>query len=300
MFYYKIKKVNKDFEFLEQNTRNTKGSRKKRIILDLKSLKKHKLKLGFFKYEKYNCSESCSEKMAYEIAKILNKPCAEIEFAKDENGTIGIISYLFVDINNKRHAKTHIDAKDFFNQNEFQRKEFCTIKNIKIFLDKFNPTLFESFLGIMVFDALVGETDRHEENWGLLKIDNKYQISPLYDSGCNLLREFKDPDNANKYYDGTKDFDKYIERSKTLIYKENGQRYRHMELIQELYANYPNVISREIQNLEKLTDRKVKRILKKIPKKFLEKKHKEYIYKYIIKRRNILLNMLGKESEKHE
>lgn len=300
MFYYKIKKVNKDFKFLEQNTRNTKGSRKKRIILDLKSLKTHKIKLGFFKYEKYNCSESCSEKIAYEIAKVLRKPCAEIDFAKDENGIVGIISYLFIDINNKKQVRTHIDAKDFFNQNEFQRKEFCTIKNIKNFLDKFNTKLFESFLGIMVFDALIGETDRHEENWGLLKTGNKYQISPLYDNGCNLLREFKNPENAKKYYDGTKDFDKYIERSKTLIYKENGQKYRHMELIEELYTNYPNIISKEIQNLENLTNRKVEIILNKIPRKFLEKEHKEYIYKYIIKRRDILLSMLGKESEKHE
>lgn len=292
MFHYKIKKVKKDFTFLEQNTRNTKGSRKKRIVLDLKNIKKHKLKLGFFKYEKYECSESCSEKISYEIAKILNKPCAEIEFAKDENGVIGIISYLFIDISNRQQAKTHIDAKDLFNKSEFERKQFCTITNIKQFLDEFNPKLFKSFLGIMVFDALVGETDRHEENWGLLKTGNQYELSPLYDSGCNLLREFKNPDIANKYYDGIKDFDKYIERSKTLIYKENGEKYRHMELIKQLYNDYPEIIGKELINLEKLTDKKIKKILNKIPKKFLEKKHKEYIYKYIIKRRDMLLSIL--------
>jgi hypothetical protein len=300
MFYYKIKKANKDFEFLEQNTRNTKGSRKKRTIIDLKSYKKQKIKLGFFKYEKYNCSESCSEKIAYEIAKVLNKQCAEIEFAQDEKGVVGIISYLFVDVNNIKQSKIHIDAKDFFNQSEFNRKEFCTIKSIKKFLDKIDTNLFKDFLGIMVFDALIGETDRHEENWGLSKTGNKYQISPLYDNGCNLLREFKNKEIANKYYNGTKNFDKYILRSKTLIYKENGQLYKHMELIKQLYEDYPEIISKEIQNLNRLTDSEIKKILNKIPKKFLEKKHKEYIYIYVTKRRDILLSIPNKEGEKVE
>jgi serine/threonine protein kinase HipA of HipAB toxin-antitoxin module len=43
--------------------------------------------------------------------------------------------------------------------------------------------LFSGFIGIMIFDALVGETDRHEENWGILKYQDYYQISPLYDNG---------------------------------------------------------------------------------------------------------------------
>ena len=48
----------------------------------------------------------------------------------------------------------------------------------------------------MIFDALVGEQDRHEENWGIKKFENKYEISPLYDNGDSLLANFKNEDFA--------------------------------------------------------------------------------------------------------
>ena len=285
MYKYKILEANKDFIFREQSVSNTKGSRNKRIIIDKKNGE-----LGFFKYEKYDCSEACSEKLSYEIAKKLNKPAAKIEFAKDEKGTLGIISYLFI-----KNNITHTDAKDFFNANEFDRKKFCTINAIKSFLDKYDEKQFEHFLGIMVFDALIGETDRHEENWGLIKENNLYRLSPIYDSGCNLLRELKNKENARKIYDGIIDFDNYILKSKTCIYKENLKtKYKHFELIEELYNEYPDIITNEIKNLRKLSNKNIEKIVNKLPENIIEEQHKEFIKKYLIKRKNILLKIIEK------
>lgn len=42
----------------------------------------------------YNCSESCSEKMSYEIAKVLGYSCAHIELARDRKNNLGILNYL--------------------------------------------------------------------------------------------------------------------------------------------------------------------------------------------------------------
>jgi len=49
-----------------------------------------------------------------------------------------------------------------------------------------------------------------------MKIGQEYKISPLYDNGCNLLRNFKDESYAEEYYSGKKDFDAYIRKSKTI------------------------------------------------------------------------------------
>lgn len=43
----------------------------------------------------------------------------------------------------------------------------------------------------MIFDALIGEQDRHEENWWITEKQGKSFISPLYDNGDSLLREFR-------------------------------------------------------------------------------------------------------------
>lgn len=282
---YEIKEVGEDFKFISEI--NNKGSREKRMALDNNGKK------AIFKYEKYDegCSEACSEKISCEIARTLGYECADIELAIDENKKLGILNYLFVNI----HEEEHIDAISYIKRNNEERKQFYTLENIKKCLDELNPNLFYQFLKIMIFDALVGEQDRHEENWGIIRKDRIYRLSPLYDDGCNLLREFHKEENAQKYYSGEKDFNAYINRSKTLIYKKDGSRYKHFELIEYLYKKYPKQIKIEIINLKKLTNQKIEDIVNKIPDNIITEKHKEYIIKYIKIRKQILLRIIGSE-----
>ena len=145
----------------------------------------------------------------------------------------------------------------------------------------------------MIFDALVGEQDRHEENWGITKSGNEYKLSPLYDNGDSLLRNFKDIIYAEAYYSGKKEFDSYINKSKTIIYKEdNKKQYKHFELIKYLNDNYTDVVQKEILNLNKLTDEIIENIVNKIPDELLTDIHKKYIIIYLKKRRDILLGIL--------
>ena len=65
------------------------------------------------------------------------------------------------------------------------------------------------------------------------------------------------------------------------------------ELIEYLYENYPNLIYNEIQNLYKLTDQKIMKIVNSIPDELLTNIHKKYIIEYLIKRRNILLQIIN-------
>lgn len=150
---YQILKAKKNFYFLNQ-TYNAKGSRPKKLVVNSKGKK------AFFKYEgrDYNVSESCSEKMCYEIAKILNYPCAKIELAKDTSNVLGVLNYLFIDINKEEHT----DAVSYLNIDKKNRNQFYTISNIKKTIDELGNNLFKDFMKIMLFDALVGEQDRHE------------------------------------------------------------------------------------------------------------------------------------------
>ena len=280
---YDIKKIGIDFNFSDLLF-NTKGSRIKKIALDKDGEK------AFFKYEGngYIVSEACSEKMSYEIAKVLGYKCAKIELAYDKNDTLGILNYLFLDVNKMEH----IDAVAYLKKGDRKRAEFYTISNIKATLDNLDTSLFNDFIKIMIFDCLVGEQDRHEENWGITIYNKKYKLSPLYDNGCNLLRNFKDEKYANDYYNGIKSFDSYIKKSKSLIYKEDHKKqYKHFELIDYLNENYHDIVQKEILNLKKLTDNKINNIINMIPDHLLTDKHKEYIIKYLIKRRDILLSI---------
>ena len=146
---YKIKRENIDFTFV-QDERIFRGTRKKIFALDNKN------NMAMFKYEKenYNCSEACSEKMAYEIAKILNYKCAKIELAYDDEKNLGVLNYYFTKDNS-----LHNDFVAYLNNNQKYRNCFYTIKNIKYILDNLDKKLFKDFIKIMFFDALIGELD---------------------------------------------------------------------------------------------------------------------------------------------
>lgn len=280
---YTIKQPNIDFIFLN-DPRNMKGSRKKRLVYDIKNEEK-----AMFKYEEYNCTESCSEKISYEISKLLGYDCAKIELAKDEYGTLGILNYIFLDLRKEEHS----DAVSYLNPNGKSIKEFYTIENIEKCLNDIDKNLFKDFLKIMVFDALVGETDRHEENWGILLKNGKYKISPLYDNGCNLLREFKNEKLLNDYSEGKKDFNAYINRSKSLIYNpKSGKKYTHFELIKKLKETHQVEIEREINKLNKITNEEIEEIVNKIPNELMTDIHKQFIVKYLIIRKQKLLKII--------
>ncbi len=283
---YSIKFPNKDFNFLEINL-NTKGSRAKKLVIDQNGQK------AFFKYEgkDYLVSEAASEKMSYEIAKVLGYQCARIELAKDKEGVIGVLNYLFIEPGNEEH----IDAVAYLNIHDDERSKYYTISNIKKTLDELDKSLFKDFIKIMVFDALVGEQDRHEENWGIDIINGKYKISPLYDNGCNLLRNFRNEEYAQAYYDGKKDFGAYIRKSKTIIYKEDlPKQYKHFELIEYLNKSYHNLLCEEVKNLKKLTSNIIEEIVQKIPDELLTERHKKFIIIYLKTRKEILLDILNR------
>lgn len=285
---YNVKKYGDDFEFLSTNM-TTKGTREKRIAIDKSTNQK-----AYFKYEKYNCSEACSEKMSYEIALALGYQCARIELARDFSGKLGVLNYVFIDLNNN----THDDAISYINRDSSKRNEYYTITNIKKCLDMIDTTMFKDFLKIMLFDALIGETDRHEENWGITKSKEGYKISPLYDNGCNLLRDFKKEDFANLYCGSNpkRSFDAYIKNATSYIYDDkHHRRYKLFKLIEYLYKEYPSEIEAEILNLENLTDEVIKKIVDQIPDDILTDQHKGCIIIYLKKRRDILKNIIKKE-----
>ena len=61
--------------------------------------------------------------------------------------------------------------------------------------------------------------------------------------------------------------------------------------IKYLYDNFPQYVTHEINNLKKLTDEIIEELVNKIPDGLLTNEHKKYIIMYLIRRRDILLNI---------
>lgn len=54
-------------------------------------------------------------------------------------------------------------------------------------------TLLKPFLEMVVFDAWIGNTDRHQENWGLIASRSAVRLAPIFDTAACLGTELLDP-----------------------------------------------------------------------------------------------------------
>lgn len=62
--------------------------------------------------------------------------------------------------------------------------------------DSMMPSSFGAFVGYLLLDALIGNTDRHHENWGVIVAtgggSRRLTLAPSYDHASSLRRELSD------------------------------------------------------------------------------------------------------------
>ncbi len=289
---YRIFQFGDDFQYTKE--RITLTGKRTKVLVDVGGSK------AILKYPplNYNTSEISSEKIAYELAKELGFECARVELAQGEDGTMGILNFLFT----APPKVTHTDAGAYLRTADFNsRSSFYTLSNIKRVLDDIEGSLFSDFVRIAIFDALIGEQDRHEDNWGILNDNGILRISPLYDNGCSLVRDFADENKIAEYESGKKRFDDYINRSRTLFYKEpetlvegESGHYKHFELIDRLIEDYPELAKDALFAIASLSNESIKDIVVRIPTQLLTEQHKAYIIRYIVTRKQKLIEKMHK------
>lgn len=192
---------------------------------------------------------------------ILNRigQCLGLKMAQPKlfiiNNQIRFLSKVFLDSQNKilEHGAElyhgYIGDKEFVEDIEKKQlaRDFFTLSFTKETFDHIYPDqaedLFLSFAEMLIFDAIIGNNDRHFYNRGILKhIHNKYQptFSPIYDTARGLLwnrsEQFIDKLANNKNQCDTF-LTKYIEHSKPKIGIEKHKVNNHFDLVTKLNDN---------------------------------------------------------------
>ncbi len=299
---YKIYDVATEIQIFEQP--HGKGTRTK----DTGMVKENQLKC-IIKYQKYDgntciidnktvkmskTSEAASEKMAYEISKLLGIKHAKIELCKHEE-KIGIISYII----QKEHESLIEFRNLLYPEDKKEDKDDKLIFNFGNIIEKMK-ILFEddfreidNFVRMIMFDCLVGESDRHSENFAIIKnqITGKNSFSPLYDSACNLCRDLKDENNLNNFVSKHKSFDAYIIRSKTKLYNADGKIFKQFDLFKEVVDKFPKIAGDFINRLKDIDNKQFNDIISKVDDFIITKEHKSYIYEFLCKRKEIMINI---------
>ena len=113
--------------------------------------------------------------------------------------------------------------------------------------------LEKEFLIIPIFDALIGNSDRHHSNWGIVKnkINGEIRISPLYDNGSSLCCLINPKDVPNFSRDKTRFESLIFSKSKSMIRWSKTNRIVHFELVENIKDNY---YDETISIVEKIRD----------------------------------------------
>jgi hypothetical protein len=139
-----------------------------------------------------------TEKVVYELGKLMNLPVARYElatgFLDGNNSQIdGIVSPSYLQPNHEE-----ISGRELVERLNIANSPY-TIERTLTALDAVNAippsswnridgidTAAKLYVGYAALDTLIANTDRHERNWGVTSLDNRTELIPSYDHGYSL------------------------------------------------------------------------------------------------------------------
>ncbi len=255
---------------------------------------------GIFKYPKVTSKsnitgEYWAECLACEIANILNIPCAKVDIGSYCD-SIGSMSYMLLKENEYLNEGLYFISKEYpaYSVDKFFDSSTGTWYSLQMIMKSLKEMgLEKDFLIIPLFDALIGNTDRHHSNWGVvLSKDNlKPKISPLYDNGsslCSIVSEDKINLHDKNWFNAQID-----SKSKSIIRFENTkERPTHFKMVEYLAHHFFRECTYYVDMLGSvLTDNKIVDLINDYPDDIISQGMKKLLFLFLTQRRNRIIDI---------
>lgn len=242
-----------------------------------------------FKYTRDNTGEDWSEKIASELAKLLKIPAAQVELATFM-GKRGCASRSFVETKKGYeliHGSEVLAGRitDYEKSKQWGQSDHC-IKNIitaveLVFPQRKRSEQLRMLAGYIVLDALICNTDRHHDNWGLLRWISRgktmHSIAPSFDHASSLGRELRD-ERRKRILLESNGIERYILRAHGGIYWDAADAKGDNPLLLALKTaeSFPEYFSHCLYNLRRLSGEEMIGIVERIPVKWTDLTAKEF------------------------
>jgi hypothetical protein len=209
-----------------------------------------------------------TEIIAYRVGCQLNVPVPPAFIAFDENDdSCGALIEWFLNYPAQPEERfvsggdIMVDLIPNFDRKKGHQHNFAMVEHYLNFLAQNRKVDMADWQGywcdMLLFDALIGNTDRHQDNWGLLwQTANKplkVRMTPVFDNGTSLgyeileskMDDFYKPDHLQKY----------ISRGCHHIRWQlnDNAPAQHIELLKSLVSKYP-IMANRIKNKLKVFD----------------------------------------------
>ncbi len=259
---------------------------------------------GIFKYPKTTSNNSVTgeywaECLAYDIANSLRVSCAKVDIGTF-NGAIGSMSYMILEKDEVLEEGISYIAKEYpsYNTDRFVDTSSGVWYSLQMILHSLKDTnLKNDFFMVPIFDGLIGNTDRHHSNWGVV-INEKTQLkklSPLYDNGsslCSIINESKINIADKNWFNALIDT-----RSRSRIRIDNVKvEPTHFQVLRFLAEHYHLECIYYVETIKSiLTNNIIHDLINNYPDDIISPKVKELLFLFLSERRNRIINIFERK-----
>lgn len=285
----------------------------------------NELGLCLFKYIRPNTGDDWAEKIAAELTDLMLLPHAQYELGIREDQFGAISKNLLLPLEKDNH--NHLDlfhgneilmaidpdypGKKYYHVSQHTLVkvfDFLKHENIKLPLCWTPPSTIknseEVFVGYLILDAWIGNTDRHHENWAIVidwqsESQCRWHLAPTFDHASSLGCLLTDKERSERL--STRDHRYSIEtyvtkaRSAFFLRKEDQKSITTYKVVDWCLEKYPDCTKRWINILNSINDDDILNIVERIPKNRISETAAEFAYRMLIINKNNLIELLGNE-----
>ena len=269
----------------------------------------HKERYWLYKEARAETGEDWAEKIAAELAKLLEINAATVELA-EFSGKRGCACLSFVDdkVGDVLIHGNEILAGQVFGydpQKRFHQSNH-TLDNIQTAISALfkNQEIHEKILtelaSYLVLDALIGNTDRHHENWGLLmkaltannQLTLHLEVAPTYDHASSLGRELRD--ERRKLFIKQKNIETYIRRGSGAIFLSESDSHgaNPLKLVELAVHKFPNYFKPSLDKLNSVRIEDMFLIIDQVPEHLMTNLSKQFTKEFLNITYNALWNLI--------
>ena len=238
-----------------------------------------------FKYPQEGTGQHWAEKIAAEVARAIGVPHAVVELAEVE-GRRGSTTRSFL----SQTAPTLLHGGEalgrtmpYDRQRRFGQSAH-TLSNIFKALERFlkdeAAEAKRQFAGYVVLDALIGNTDRHHDNWGLIEFEApstvRRSLAPSFDHGSSLGRELPDKKRTARLAAGT--VGGYAEKGRGGIFWSAYGRYgpSPLDLVRRAASHDPTLFRDPVRRVKALSADSLGAIVRRVPADWMSRPARDF------------------------
>ena len=245
-----------------------------------------------FKYPRPNSGEHWAEKIAAEIADLLDISSAKVELATYRGRPGSATQSFATGTQDMMHGNELLtDTVAGYDPERKFRWSHHTIENIftvldGVFADTSDPRQAKlHFAEYLILDALIGNTDRHHENWGVLRKRDghhwSYAVAPSFDHASSLGRELQ-KDRLDLLLEENR-VGNYVERGRGGIFWSSEARYgpSPLQLVRCAAVSFSDLFRPALQKTERLDRKTAHEAVYRVPENWMSPAKKAFVVEMI-------------------